>query len=60
MKCLAATQGAKLRINSILPGLLLTDWVRAPTRNRRTLANVIDRAICTALNESPCSRIEQC
>lgn len=25
MKCVAATQGPKLRINAILPGLLLTD-----------------------------------
>jgi len=28
MKCMATTQGPKLRINSILPGFLLTDWVR--------------------------------
>jgi len=26
MKCLAFTQGPKLRINAILPGLLLTEW----------------------------------
>ncbi|KAL8929360.1 MAG: hypothetical protein Q9172_000533 [Xanthocarpia lactea] len=26
MKCLAATQGPKIRVNAILPGLLLTDW----------------------------------
>lgn len=26
MKCLAATQGPKLRINAVLPGLLLTEW----------------------------------
>ncbi|KAI4224726.1 MAG: hypothetical protein L6R36_004456 [Xanthoria steineri] len=26
MKCLAATQGPKVRINAICPGLLLTDW----------------------------------
>ncbi|KAH8893575.1 NAD(P)-binding protein [Thozetella sp. PMI_491] len=26
MKCLAATQGPKLRINAILPGQLLTEW----------------------------------
>jgi len=26
MKCIAATQGPKLRINAVLPGLLLTDW----------------------------------
>ena len=27
MKCLASTQGPKMRINAILPGLLLTEWV---------------------------------
>lgn len=26
MKCLANTQGPKVRINAVLPGLLLTDW----------------------------------
>ncbi|KAJ5550623.1 hypothetical protein N7535_001432 [Penicillium sp. DV-2018c] len=26
MKCLAKSQGSKVRINAILPGLLLTDW----------------------------------
>ncbi|KAL8899756.1 MAG: hypothetical protein Q9192_001422 [Flavoplaca navasiana] len=33
MKCLAATQGPKVRINAICPGLLLTDWAsaRGPT-----------------------------
>jgi NAD(P)-dependent dehydrogenase (short-subunit alcohol dehydrogenase family) len=28
MKCLAQTQGNKVRVNAVLPGLLLTDWVR--------------------------------
>ena len=28
MKCIATTQGPKVRINAVLPGLLLTDWVR--------------------------------
>jgi NAD(P)-dependent dehydrogenase (short-subunit alcohol dehydrogenase family) len=27
MKCIASTQGPKTRINAILPGLLLTEWV---------------------------------
>jgi len=27
MKCLAATQGPKIRVNAILPGLILTEWV---------------------------------
>ncbi|RJE23716.1 Short chain dehydrogenase [Aspergillus sclerotialis] len=26
MKCLAQTQGSKVRVNAVLPGLLLTDW----------------------------------
>jgi len=31
-KCLAFTQGPKIRVNAILPGLLLTEWVcEAPT-----------------------------
>lgn len=27
MKCLAKTQGPKVRVNAVLPGLLLTEWV---------------------------------
>jgi NAD(P)-dependent dehydrogenase (short-subunit alcohol dehydrogenase family) len=27
MKCIATTQGPKLRVNAVLPGQLLTDWV---------------------------------
>jgi NAD(P)-dependent dehydrogenase (short-subunit alcohol dehydrogenase family) len=27
MRCLAQTQGPKVRVNAVLPGLLLTDWV---------------------------------
>lgn len=27
MKCLAATQGPEIRVNAVLPGLLLTEWV---------------------------------
>ncbi|KAI9678118.1 MAG: hypothetical protein M1817_006062 [Caeruleum heppii] len=26
MKCLAQTQGAKVRVNAVLPGLLMTEW----------------------------------
>lgn len=26
MQCLAQTQGPKIRVNAVLPGLLLTDW----------------------------------
>lgn len=28
MKCLTVTQGSKIRINAVLPGLLLTEWVQ--------------------------------
>jgi NAD(P)-dependent dehydrogenase (short-subunit alcohol dehydrogenase family) len=28
MRCMAQTQGSKVRINAVLPGLLLTEWVR--------------------------------
>jgi NAD(P)-dependent dehydrogenase (short-subunit alcohol dehydrogenase family) len=27
MKCLASTQGPKIRVNAVLPGILLTEWV---------------------------------
>lgn len=27
MKCLAVSQGPKIRINAVAPGLLLTEWV---------------------------------
>lgn len=30
MKCLASTQGPKVRVNAVLPGLLLTEWVSLP------------------------------
>lgn len=28
MRCLAQTQGPKVRVNAVLPGLLLTEWVQ--------------------------------
>lgn len=31
IKCLGATQGPKIRVNTVLPGLLLTEWVCFPT-----------------------------
>ena len=27
MQCLASSQGPKVRVNAVCPGLLLTDWV---------------------------------
>lgn len=29
MKCLAATKGPTVRVNAVVPGLLLTEWVIA-------------------------------
>jgi NAD(P)-dependent dehydrogenase (short-subunit alcohol dehydrogenase family) len=29
VKCLAVTVGPKIRVNTVLPGLLLTEWVRS-------------------------------
>jgi NAD(P)-dependent dehydrogenase (short-subunit alcohol dehydrogenase family) len=34
MKHLAFTQGPKIRVNAVLPGLLLTDWVRSITSHQ--------------------------
>lgn len=30
VKCLAVSVGPKIRVNTVLPGLLLTEWVRSP------------------------------
>lgn len=35
MKCLASTQGPKIRVNAVLPGLLLSEWVRQLTSDSR-------------------------
>ncbi|CAG8196333.1 unnamed protein product [Penicillium salamii] len=48
MKCLAQTQGAKVRVNAILPGLLLTEWgQRFPPEKIEgwTNATVLKRAV---------------
>jgi NAD(P)-dependent dehydrogenase (short-subunit alcohol dehydrogenase family) len=34
MKNLAFTQGPKIRVNAVLPGLLLTDWVSSITSHQ--------------------------
>lgn len=43
MKCMANTQGEKVRINAVLPGLLLTDWGNLYGEER--LAMLKDRAV---------------
>jgi NAD(P)-dependent dehydrogenase (short-subunit alcohol dehydrogenase family) len=30
MRCLASTQGPKIRVNAVLPGFLRTEWVSTP------------------------------
>ena len=54
MKCVAKTHGPTLRINAVLPGLLLTDWGNKYGEER--LANLKDLA---ALKQevSPCDRV---
>ena len=39
-KCLAATVGPKIRVNTVLPGLLLTEWVRMQKPSRRAMLTV--------------------
>ena len=52
MKCVANTQGPKLRINAVLPGLLLTDWGNLygeerinDLKNRAALKEVVSIAV---------------
>ena len=42
MKCMAQTQGKEVRINAVLPGLLLTDWGNKYGEER--LSAIKDRA----------------
>lgn len=53
MKCLASSQGPKVRVNAVLPGLLLTDWVRLALFKKLYLLTIMK-----GLNYSP-ERIEQ-
>jgi NAD(P)-dependent dehydrogenase (short-subunit alcohol dehydrogenase family) len=39
MKCIASTQGPKTRINAVLPGLLLTEWVSLCRPTSRVFAD---------------------
>lgn len=43
VKCMAKTQGAKVRINAVLPGLLLTDW--GNTYGEERIAFLKDQAV---------------
>jgi NAD(P)-dependent dehydrogenase (short-subunit alcohol dehydrogenase family) len=65
MKCLAATQGPKIRVNAVLPGLLLTEWglkypqdaqkmikERAALKQETKLDDCADAYIAAAKNSS--------
>ena len=43
MKCIAATQAPKTRINAILPGLLLTEWVSQSRSPKAIFLNELNR-----------------
>ncbi|KAF2709360.1 short chain dehydrogenase/reductase [Pleomassaria siparia CBS 279.74] len=43
IKCLATTQGPKIRVNTVLPGLLLTEWGLKYTKDQ--LAFIKDKAV---------------
>jgi NAD(P)-dependent dehydrogenase (short-subunit alcohol dehydrogenase family) len=43
MKCLATTQGPKIRVNAVLPGLLLTEWVRSVPIDPRSRSDDCNR-----------------
>jgi hypothetical protein len=44
VKCLAQTQGNKVRVNAVLPGLLLTDWVCIPVLGVRRRGSALRQA----------------
>lgn len=49
VKCLAMTVGPTIRVNTVLPGLLLTEWVRSTrlsSHSGRTLSNA-DQSVGT-------------
>lgn len=53
MKCLALTQGPKIRVNAVLPGLMLTDWVSCRhLSSKRTNANNSSRVLNSQKRES--------
>lgn len=52
MKCLAETQGPKIRINAVLPGLLLTEWGLRYSKER--IEKLKEKAL---LKEVVCSAI---
>lgn len=61
VKCLAVSVGPKIRVNTVLPGLLLTEWVRftLPLLTKDTYADEIRRASNTRKNASNTSNPQQ-
>lgn len=61
MHCLASTQGPKVRVNAVSPGLLLTDWGRL--YGETTIKQLEDRALLKkAVGSllSVCSLVDVC
>ena len=59
MKCLAATQGPKIRVNAIAPGLLLTEWVGLAIQMRTTEMLTTWRVLVLARSVSRLPRTKQ-
>ena len=65
VKCLAVTEGPKIRVNTILPGLLMTEWGKkysperiealkaaAPLKKAADLEDCVDAFLMLAKNSS--------
>lgn len=65
VKCLAVTEGPKIRVNTVLPGLLLTEWGKkysperiealknaAPLKKDTDLQDCVDAFVMLAKNSS--------
>ena len=44
VKCLASTQGPKIRVNAVSPGILMTEWVGGVTWNSNVGVDVLKGA----------------
>ncbi|OJJ47476.1 hypothetical protein ASPZODRAFT_63773 [Penicilliopsis zonata CBS 506.65] len=49
MKCLAQSQGSKIRVNAVLPGLMLTDW--GQRFSPESIQAMTDRAVLKKVSE---------
>lgn len=60
VKCLAVTVGPKIRVNTVLPGLLLTEWVIMTWPSTGTIADRFDRARNIRKSVFKASRMQPC